>query len=342
MEELQPRSTEVRLPISNSPRRLTHSRKRRTESDPGDEILKVQLDTANKRIAELESELQVAKQSDARSRRRLVELRAKYVQNYEAFVQRMSKPKPQLQDTMTAVASENMASVALLHSQLQQEIGLFQTRTEQKLKSKELLIQQNFEARLKLFGRQKEHKGAPGDSSPANTDLNLEQQATQLRQFEDFNSKLQASNKALRQKLKEVQAVAEVYADQHAAILLENARLKRILQEKNEPPQSHRSSITDEFPQLSRSRRSNSETGKVAELQRELGKLRGQLIEERSKRSEAEEILEKCLEEARSGQGRSELSSREWSNVRSRLSEELLRMQAFANGRSASVTTLRN
>lgn len=344
--ETQPRGSESRLPANLSPRHPSHSRKRRTEVDLAEDSLKIQLDAANKRISELENDLQIAKQDSARSRRRLVELRAKYAQNFEALTATLAKPKARLPEAVAAVVDENLASVASLHSQLQQELCAFQTRTEQKLKSKELLMQQNFEARLKLLGRQHGHQNSLGDCSPALTERSPEKVATQLRQFEEFNSKLQACNKSLKKRLKEAQALAEVYSDQHTAILLENAKLKRQLQERSDFPGSHRSSLVDELPQLSRTQRSVNDSGKVAELQRELGKLRAQLLEERTRKTEVEIIMEKWVEETkvagvpRSG-SRSQVPSREREMAKSLLTEELVQARAFPGVRSLSVTTLR-
>ena len=344
--ETQPRGPETRLPVNPSPRHPSHSRKRHTEVDLGEDSLKIQLDAANKRISELENDLQIAKQDSARSRRRLVELRAKYAQNFEALTTKLAKPKAQLPEAVAAAVDENLASVASLHSQLQQELSAFQTRTEQKLKSKELVMQQHFDARLKLLGRQHGHHNSLGDCSPAFTERSPEKIETQIRQFEEFNSKLQTCNKALKKRLKEAQALAEVYSDQHTAILLENAKLKRQLQERSELPASHRSSVVDELPQLARTQRSGNESGKIAELQRELGRLRAQLLEERTRKTEVELIMEKWVEETkatgapRSG-SMSRVPSREREMAKSLLTEELVQARVFPGVRSLSVTTLR-
>jgi hypothetical protein len=348
--EAQVRRSESHIPVCASPRHPSHSRKRRTESDQGEDSLKIQLDAANKRISELESELQITKQADARSRRRLVELRAKYTQNFEALTAKLGKPKAQLPEAVAFAVNENLASVASLHSQLQEELSAFQARAEEKLKSKEIMMQQNFDARLKLLGRQLGHQSSSGDCSPAIMQRSPEQVATQLRQFEEFNSKLQTCNKSLKKRLKEAQALAEVYSDQHAAILLENAKFKRLLQERSELPPSHRSSIADELPLLNRTQRSINDSSKVAELQRELSKVRAQLIEERARKTEVELIMEKWIEETKATGGarggtRSEIPSREREMARSLLTEErvkeLLQTRAFPSVRSVSVTTLR-
>ena len=190
---------------------------------------------------------------------------------------------------------------------------------------------------MELQIEKSKHKTNENDDNPWVKIRFLERK---LHENTEFHSQLILENHSLREKNKQLQATEEVANRGNQLIIQKNARLKRLLEDSKtvfeSPKQKEQGTFTESEYGLGTERtRGMKDRGSSREV-RELLK---ELSQERSKRTELEGILRRCIEEAQAEKRRWEVGrgggltgkERERMIEKLMLEEEVLRiLQTYA------------
>ena len=363
----EPRSSITHL----SPPKLGFHSRKSSSLPSGDSFqLRSQLDLARKKISDLETDVQRLLSDDAKSRRKLVEERAKHEEIVTELKKKLKRKRKRLPEELETEVGENLASVNSLHKVVMEEINTMKVSAEKRVKEKEFNLQVTYTSRVQELERElaTQRNLFEPDSTPLDpqSDPSLE---AKIVQFEEFNTRLQEANRSLRSKMKEAQSMNDAYSKQYAAILRENAKLKQLLKEKTEQTAqigSVFSQTIEELPSITvkptKTLLSDVELlqNQLSTAKTDLKSLKKQLFFERSRRTELLSVFEQCISDVRnesvsmaaySGRYRGELTEKERELVVKYLLErkeamEILKKEAFRLGedkkigRSASVVTL--